>query len=78
MFFIMCCRFLFFLIGLHIWAIHQVGQSNITGIEVQFDEESVPFSPYALIKDIFLIILPIILSVQKRSSMSASIMEDLK
>nr|CBI78863.1 hypothetical protein BAR15_110059 [Bartonella sp. AR 15-3] len=53
MFFIMYCRFLFFLIGLHIEAIQQVGQSNITGIDVQFDEESVPFSPYILIKIFF-------------------------
>ncbi|EJF83998.1 hypothetical protein MCU_00666 [Bartonella elizabethae Re6043vi] len=42
-------------VGLHIWAIHCVGQGNPTGLAVQSDKETVPFSPYALIKDIFAI-----------------------
>ncbi|WP_074381328.1 cytochrome b [Bartonella doshiae] len=46
---------LIFLVILHIWALHQVGQSNPTGLEVQSEEETVPFSPYALIKDVFAI-----------------------
>lgn len=46
---------LLLLVGLHIWAIHVVGQNNPTGIDVQKDEETVPFTPFAMIKDIFAI-----------------------
>ncbi|GAA5109453.1 cytochrome b [Bartonella jaculi] len=46
---------LLFLVGLHIWALHQVGQGNPTGLVIQSEKEIVPFSPYALIKDIFAI-----------------------
>ncbi|WP_139412967.1 cytochrome b [Bartonella mastomydis] len=42
-------------VGLHIWAIHCVGQGNPTGLAIQSDKETVPFSPYTLIKDIFAI-----------------------
>ncbi|MET3589805.1 ubiquinol-cytochrome c reductase cytochrome b subunit [Bartonella silvatica] len=48
---------LLFFVGLHIWAIHHVGQGNPTGLAVQSDQETVPFAPYALIKDIFAIIV---------------------
>ncbi|MCZ2158381.1 cytochrome bc complex cytochrome b subunit [Bartonella sp. 220] len=48
---------LLFLVGLHIWALHQVGQGNPTGLPIQFEKEIVPFAPYALIKDIFAIIV---------------------
>lgn len=46
---------LLFLVGLHIFALHQIGQANPTGLAMQSDEESVPFALYALIKDIFAI-----------------------
>ena len=46
---------LLLLVGLHIWAIHVVGQNNPTGIDVQRHEETVPFTPFAMIKDIFAI-----------------------
>lgn len=46
---------LLFFVGIHIFAIHKVGQGNPTGLAVQSDEETVPFAPYALIKDIFAI-----------------------
>lgn len=46
---------LVFLVGMHIWAVHQVGQNNPTGIDVQSEKETVPFSPYATVKDIFAI-----------------------
>ncbi|VEJ45693.1 cytochrome b [Bartonella vinsonii] len=48
---------LLFLVGLHIWALHQVGQSNPAGLAIQSEKEIVPFAPYALIKDIFAIIV---------------------
>jgi len=42
------------LVALHIWAVHQVGQNNPTGLEVSHvTSETVPFAPYALIKDLF-------------------------
>ncbi|MBX4335108.1 cytochrome b [Bartonella raoultii] len=51
-----CLSFiLLFLVGIHIWAIHQVGQGNPTGLAIQSEKETVPFSPYMLIKDIFAI-----------------------
>jgi len=44
------------LVGLHIWAVHHVGQNNPTGQEVrQPQTETVPFSPHAVIKDLFAI-----------------------
>jgi len=44
------------LVFLHIWALHQVQQNNPTGIEVKnVQDETVPFAPFALIKDLFAI-----------------------
>jgi quinol-cytochrome oxidoreductase complex cytochrome b subunit len=36
---------------LHVWALHVVGQNNPTGIDIKSKEDSVPFTPYATIKD---------------------------
>jgi ubiquinol-cytochrome c reductase cytochrome b subunit len=36
---------------LHIWALHVVGQTNPTGIEVKSKTDTVAFTPYATIKD---------------------------
>lgn len=38
---------------LHVWAVHVAGQNNPTGIELQTDKDTVPFTPYATVKDIF-------------------------
>jgi quinol-cytochrome oxidoreductase complex cytochrome b subunit len=38
---------------LHIWALHEVGQNNPTGIDVKSDKDTVPFTPYATAKDNF-------------------------
>ena len=38
---------------LHIWALHVVGQTNPTGIEVKSKTDTVAFTPYATIKDAF-------------------------
>jgi ubiquinol-cytochrome c reductase cytochrome b/c1 subunit len=38
---------------LHIWALHVVGQNNPAGIEPQTEKDTVPFTPYATIKDMF-------------------------
>jgi ubiquinol-cytochrome c reductase cytochrome b/c1 subunit len=38
-------------VGLHIWALHLVGQNNPTGIEIRSQSDSVPMAPYAVMKD---------------------------
>jgi ubiquinol-cytochrome c reductase cytochrome b subunit len=42
---------------LHIWALHVVGQTNPTGIEVKSKTDTVAFTPYATIKDAFAMVL---------------------
>lgn len=40
------------IVGLHVWALHVTGQNNPTGVEVKdVKKETVPFSPYATLKD---------------------------
>jgi ubiquinol-cytochrome c reductase cytochrome b subunit len=47
---------------LHVWALHVTGQTNPTGVEVRnFRTETVPFSPYATMKDAFALVLFLIL-----------------
>ena len=41
---------------LHVWALHVVGQNNPTGVEPKSDKDTVPFTPYATVKDSFLIV----------------------
>ncbi|MEM9105368.1 MAG: cytochrome b N-terminal domain-containing protein [Pseudomonadota bacterium] len=38
---------------LHVWALHVAGQTNPTGVEVKAKTDTVPFTPYATIKDAF-------------------------
>ncbi|MCK0196666.1 cytochrome b N-terminal domain-containing protein [Ancylobacter sp. 6x-1] len=38
---------------LHIWALHIAGQNNPTGVEPKTPKDTVPFTPYATIKDAF-------------------------
>jgi ubiquinol-cytochrome c reductase cytochrome b/c1 subunit len=38
---------------LHIWALHEVGQNNPTGIDVKSDKDTLAFTPYATAKDNF-------------------------
>jgi ubiquinol-cytochrome c reductase cytochrome b subunit len=40
-------------VGLHIWALHVVGQNNPTGVEPKSKADTVPFTPYATVKDAF-------------------------
>jgi ubiquinol-cytochrome c reductase cytochrome b subunit len=45
---------IFGVVALHIWALHVVGQNNPTGVEVKnVQKDTVPFTPYATVKDIF-------------------------
>ena len=36
---------------LHIWALHVVGQNNPAGVEIKSKEDTLPFTPYATVKD---------------------------
>ncbi|TPW31727.1 cytochrome b [Martelella alba] len=36
---------------LHVWALHVTGQTNPTGVEVKSKSDTVPFTPYATLKD---------------------------
>jgi ubiquinol-cytochrome c reductase cytochrome b subunit len=38
---------------LHVWALHMVGQNNPTGIDVKSKGDTLPFTPYATVKDAF-------------------------
>jgi ubiquinol-cytochrome c reductase cytochrome b subunit len=40
-------------VALHVWALHVVGQNNPTGIEIKSKEDTVPMSPFAVMKDAF-------------------------
>ena len=36
---------------LHVWTLHVTGQTNPTGVEVKSNQDVIPFTPYATIKD---------------------------
>jgi quinol-cytochrome oxidoreductase complex cytochrome b subunit len=42
---------------LHIWALHVAGQNNPTGVEPKSKRDVVPFTPYATIKDLFIMVV---------------------
>jgi ubiquinol-cytochrome c reductase cytochrome b/c1 subunit len=42
---------------LHIWALHVAGQNNPTGVEPKSEQDTVAFTPYATIKDSFLLVV---------------------
>jgi ubiquinol-cytochrome c reductase cytochrome b/c1 subunit len=42
---------------LHVWALHVVGQNNPAGIEPKSQKDTVAFTPYATIKDAFVLIV---------------------
>jgi ubiquinol-cytochrome c reductase cytochrome b/c1 subunit len=45
---------IFGVVILHVWALHVVGQNNPTGVEVKnVQKDTVPFTPYATVKDAF-------------------------
>jgi len=46
---------------LHVWALHVVGQNNPLGIDVKSKKDTVAFTPYATIKDVFATVLFLIL-----------------
>ena len=40
-------------VALHVWALHVVGQNNPAGVEIQSEQDTVAFTPYATMKDAF-------------------------
>lgn len=40
-------------VGLHVWALHVTGQNNPDGVEVKDKADTVPFTPFATVKDLF-------------------------
>ncbi|MGF1454099.1 MAG: cytochrome bc complex cytochrome b subunit [Alphaproteobacteria bacterium] len=46
---------------LHIWALHVPGNNNPTGIEVKGPQDTVPFHPYYTVKDLFAMVLFLLL-----------------
>ena len=42
---------------LHIWALHVVGQNNPAGVEIKSKEDTLPFTPYATVKDAFAMVV---------------------
>ena len=38
---------------LHIWALHVAGQNNPAGVEAKTEKDTLPFTPYATMKDMF-------------------------
>jgi ubiquinol-cytochrome c reductase cytochrome b/c1 subunit len=46
---------------LHIWALHVVGQNNPTGVEPRSEKDTVAFTPYATLKDGFMMACYLIL-----------------
>jgi len=52
---------IFGVVILHVWALHVTGQTNPTGVSVKSKQDTVPFTPYATMKDSFALIVFFIL-----------------
>jgi ubiquinol-cytochrome c reductase cytochrome b subunit len=48
---------IFGVVILHVWALHVTGQNNPTGVEVKSKADTVPFTPYATVKDGFAMVV---------------------
>lgn len=44
---------IFGLVFVHLWALHEHGSNNPTGVEVKTKKDSIPFHPYYTLKDFF-------------------------
>jgi ubiquinol-cytochrome c reductase cytochrome b subunit len=44
---------IFGVVILHVWALHVAGQNNPDGIDVKSKADTVPFTPFATVKDLF-------------------------
>ncbi len=52
---------IFGLVILHVWALHVAGQNNPTGLDVKSPSDTVPMSPFAVMKDLFALAVFLIL-----------------
>lgn len=52
---------IFGVVLLHVWALHVVGQNNPDGIDVKTGKDTLPFTPYATVKDGFALVVFLIL-----------------
>lgn len=52
---------IFGVVLLHVWAFHTTGNNNPTGVQPKSKQDTVPFHPYYTIKDLFAIIVFLIL-----------------
>ncbi|TYC55818.1 cytochrome b/b6 [Rhodobacterales bacterium] len=52
---------IFGVVILHVWAFHTTGNNNPTGVQPKTKQDTVPFHPYYTIKDLFAIIMFMIL-----------------
>lgn len=48
---------IFGVVILHVWALHVTGQTNPTGVEVKQKSDTLPFTPYATVKDLFAMVV---------------------
>jgi quinol-cytochrome oxidoreductase complex cytochrome b subunit len=48
-------------VALHVWALHEAGQNNPAGVDVKSKADTVPFTPHATVKDLFAVVLFLIL-----------------
>ena len=46
---------------LHVWTLHVTGQTNPTGVEVKSEQDVIPFTPYATLKDAFAMVVFLII-----------------
>ncbi|MEN2495353.1 MAG: Cytochrome b/c1 [Hyphomicrobiaceae bacterium hypho_1] len=52
---------IFGLVALHVWALHVSGQNNPTGVEMKVKSDGVPMSPFAVMKDLFALVVFVML-----------------
>ena len=52
---------IFGLVALHVWALHVSGQNNPTGVEMKVKSDGVPMSPFAVMKDLFALVIFVIM-----------------
>jgi ubiquinol-cytochrome c reductase cytochrome b subunit len=52
---------IFGVVILHVWALHVAGQNNPDGIEVKSKADTVPFTPFATVKDMFAVAVFVIM-----------------
>lgn len=45
------------LVGLHVWALHVVGNNNPLGVEAKAPRDTLPFHPYFTVKDLLFVVL---------------------